>query len=124
MNLTTIPDITAALFSLFVYVSDWDQYGVEDDWRSHVETVKQGKVFRDDCDGFALTAVDLLKEIKIEAWPIVVQGPRIKDYMIHMIVAYKDPRTGQIMALDNEYPGPRTLEKTLSGSGYKIVSRN
>ena len=124
MNLSTIPDIVAALFSLFIYVSDWEQYGVEEDWRSHMETVKQGKKFRDDCDGFALTAIDLLKEIKVEAWPILVQGPRIKDYKYHMIAAYKDPQTGRIMTLDNEYPGPRILEQTLSGSRYKVVSRN
>lgn len=120
MDLSTVPNIVAALFSLFVYVSDTEQYGVEDDKRSHAETVVMGGKFYDDCDGFAFTAVDLLRKIKVPAWTVVVQSRFELDNVYHMIAVYQDPVTKEVMTLDNRYPGPRTLSTTLKGSGYKI----
>lgn len=46
----------------FVYTPDGEQFGVREDWRSHVPDVERGLVWRDDCDGFACTAAELLIE--------------------------------------------------------------
>jgi len=46
----------------FVYTSDKEQYEVNEDWRSHVDEIKAGQVWRDDCDGFAASAMELAVE--------------------------------------------------------------
>lgn len=47
--------------SLFIYMPDADQFpGKYDDWKSYAESVEQGHIFIDDCDGFALTCAELL----------------------------------------------------------------
>ena len=121
-DLSTVSGIAAAMFSLFTYTTDLEQFGVYDDQRSYAQTVKLGKPFKDDCDGFALTAVDLLKEAGIWAWPIVVQASRINDYRVHMIAAFIDPATNEVMALDNNYIGVRSLQATMGGSMYRLAS--
>ena len=50
--------------NLFIYQTDEEMYQVREDWRSHAESVKKGKIFRDDCDGFSLTCAELLYEQK------------------------------------------------------------
>lgn len=47
-------------WELFIYVHDNKQYMVEEHWKSHADLVEQGKRFRDDCDGYALTCAELL----------------------------------------------------------------
>ncbi len=42
----------------FIYTPDGEQYGVRDDWRSHAGEI--GEPWRDDCDGFACTAAELM----------------------------------------------------------------
>lgn len=44
----------------YTYVTDAEQYGVEDQWTSHADTVLAGKPWKDDCDGLASTVLDLL----------------------------------------------------------------
>ena len=107
MDLSTISGITAALFSLFTYTSDLEQFGVPDDHRSYVQAVQKGTPFKDDCDGFALTAVDLFNNAGIKAWTMMVRLPAIRDRKLHMLAVFIDPKTGGVMALDNYYPGSR-----------------
>lgn len=116
----TIEHIAAALFSLFVYTSDMEQYGVVDDRRSHAEAVRAGQKFKDDCDGFALTAIELLRDDGIPAWIITVSVPKVAGGGAHMIVGLKDTATGTVYVLDNRYPGLRTMRQALGGSLYRI----
>jgi predicted transglutaminase-like cysteine proteinase len=45
----------------FVYVPDKIQHpDYFDHWASHADAVEAGEIFRDDCDGFALTCAELL----------------------------------------------------------------
>jgi len=45
----------------FVYVPDKELHPkFFDHWMSHADTIESGIVFRDDCDGFALTCAELL----------------------------------------------------------------
>lgn len=46
----------------FRYVSDLEQFGRKEHWRSAVDAVRKKAVWRDDCDGFALTAAQLAVE--------------------------------------------------------------
>ena len=121
MELNTISQIVAAMFSLFVYTSDMEQFGVEQDLRSHATVVKKGEKFKDDCDGFTLTAIDLLREAKVPAWTITVQLPKVAGSGRHMIVGLKDSETGATYVLDNRYPGLRPMRVALEGSRYRIV---
>lgn len=50
------------VLNLFTYVSDQKNYGKSEDWRSHAKSVNEGKEFKDDCDGFALTCAELILE--------------------------------------------------------------
>jgi len=44
----------------FIYVPDMEQFKQPEHWKSHADEVESGQVFKDDCDGFALTAAELL----------------------------------------------------------------
>lgn len=39
---------------------DWDQYGVEDYWKSYADEVERGETYTADCDDFACTVAELL----------------------------------------------------------------
>jgi predicted transglutaminase-like cysteine proteinase len=54
--------IQSKVFSLFDYVHDIDNYMMMEHWTSHAAAVNEGKRFRDDCDGFAMTCCELLIE--------------------------------------------------------------
>ncbi len=54
--------VFAQVKSGFIWTSDKDQYEVSDDWRTHTDAVRAGEVWRDDCDGFAATAMELAAE--------------------------------------------------------------
>jgi len=123
MNLSTVFGIYAALFQAFVYVPDIQQYGVVEDRRSHVEAVRQGLKFKDDCDGFALTCRDLMGAAGIPAWLVTVELPRLAGGGNHMFCAFVDPADGITKTLDNRYVGIRTYETTLSGSLYRSPRR-
>lgn len=116
MDLATPAKIFAVIYKLFVFTPDIVQYGVIDDQRSHAQEVKQGKKFKDDCDGFALTAQDLLIEAGYQARVLIVKVPGIGNGF-HMIAVYKDH--GVEYTMDNRYPGIRSLEMAMSGSLYR-----
>ena len=47
--------------NLFIWTSDKESHPTYfDHWASHADAVERGDVFRDDCDGFAMTCADLL----------------------------------------------------------------
>lgn len=47
--------------SLFIYLPDKEQFPDKfDDWQSYAKQIEAGSVFKDDCDGFALTCAELL----------------------------------------------------------------
>ena len=122
LPLSTPEEIYIALFRAFIFVSDEEEYGMENDERSHANEVRQGKKFRDDCDGFAITARDLLQSAGIPAWLVIVRNRRnltVRDDGRHMFTAFRDPKDGVTKTLDNRYKGIRTYENTLSGSMYR-----
>lgn len=45
---------------LFVWKADEDVYGTPEHWTSHADAVEREEIFFDDCDGFAMTCVELL----------------------------------------------------------------
>lgn len=51
----------------FIYTPDKEQFGVREHWTSHEDEVKDGLVWRDDCDGFAATAMALLAVLDIKS---------------------------------------------------------
>jgi predicted transglutaminase-like cysteine proteinase len=123
MNLSSVLGIYVALFQAFVYVPDIEQYGVQEDRRSHAEAVREGRKFKDDCDGFALTCRDLMRAAGIPAWLVTVDLPRLAGGGAHMVCAFVDPADGVTKTLDNRYVGIRTYETTMSGSLYRNPRR-
>ena len=61
-----IQSIHSKVSKLFVYTHDQKNYGKTEDWRSHAKAVNEGKQFKDDCDGFALTCAELVLEQNVE----------------------------------------------------------
>jgi len=55
-------EIHKKVWGLFDYVGDKRNYNKMEDWRSHASSVNEGKRFKDDCDGYALTCCELLIE--------------------------------------------------------------
>ena len=122
LPLSTPEEIYVALFRAFTFVADEAQYGMEEDQRTHADAVRQGKKFRDDCDGFAITARDLLQSAGIPAWLVIVRNRKnltVNDNGRHMFTAFRDPKDGVIKTLDNRYVYIRTYENTISGSMYR-----
>lgn len=53
-------EIKNKLDQLFIWSRDRDNFGRDEDWRTHIEAFRVGAVFRDDCDGYMMTAADAL----------------------------------------------------------------
>ena len=51
---------------LFDYVRDQDQFKRREDWRSHFTEANKGLRFKDDCDGFAWTMLDILSNAEVD----------------------------------------------------------
>lgn len=62
MNITLqyLKDLHNRAFRLFRYKHDDKNYQVMEDWRSHADLLAEGKVFVDDCDGYAMTICETL----------------------------------------------------------------
>jgi predicted transglutaminase-like cysteine proteinase len=56
----TIQEVFDKVRNLFIYIPDQEQFNIPDDWRSHADEVDNNQVFRDDCDGFAMTCAEVL----------------------------------------------------------------
>ena len=99
----------------FYYVSDYVQYG-HDRKVSFAKEVKQGKDFRGDCDDFAYTIRDILREKGHKAQTVIVRTSAISGLRKHMVVMvdYK-------YMIDNRYPFVRLWEKGVEGSQYKVL---
>lgn len=55
------PDaVKRRLDGLFVWTRDREQFGRDEDWRSHIAAYRAGEIVRDDCDGYMMTAADAL----------------------------------------------------------------
>ena len=50
------------------WVSDYEQFGVEEHWQSHYKQVLAEEEFYDDCDGAALTKAEMLMHRKVFAF--------------------------------------------------------
>jgi predicted transglutaminase-like cysteine proteinase len=44
----------------FIYTPDSEQFDRMEDWRIHKKEVEAGEIWRDDCDGFAVTCAEML----------------------------------------------------------------
>lgn len=44
---------------LFVWKADEEVYGTPEHWTSHADAVEREELFFDDCDGFAMTVIEL-----------------------------------------------------------------
>lgn len=101
--------------SKFRYVNDDIQYG-RDLRISFAEEVKKGQEFWGDCDDFAYTIRDLLREKGYKVETVIVRTSAWSGNMIHMVVKVDDK-----YMLDNRYPFVRTWDRGMRGSQYELI---
>ena len=102
----------------FHYVSDYVQYG-RDKRVSFAKEVKEGKDFRGDCDDFAYTIRDILREKGHTVQTVIVRTSKLSGSLIHMVVKVDD-----MYMIDNRYPFVRLWENGVKGSQYKLLTKN
>ena len=102
----------------FHYVSDYVQYG-RDKRVSFAKEVKEGKDFRGDCDDFAYTIRDILREKGHKVQEVIVRTSKASGSIIHMVVKVDDK-----YMIDNRYPFVRLWENGVKGSQYKLLTKN
>ena len=56
----SIQEVFTKVRNLFIYTPDQEQYHKPEDWRSHADAIDNNQVFKDDCDGFAMTCAEIL----------------------------------------------------------------
>ena len=75
-------EIADKLHDGFDYVPDAEQYGKREHWTSHEDVIKAGEEWKDDCDGFACSAMWLLDEKDIYATLIFCKVPRMGYHLV------------------------------------------
>ena len=111
----TLNDTLLKVLKSFNYVSDDEQYGT-DRRVSFVKEVKRGETFKGDCDDFAYTIRDLLREKGHKVETVVVRIAKISGRMLHMVVKVDDK-----YMMDNRYPFVRTWKNGMKGSQYELI---
>ena len=100
----------------FSYVSDKEQYG-RDRKISFAKQVKEGKGFKGDCDDFAYTIRDLLREKGYTVQTVIVRTSKISGSILHMVVKINNK-----YMIDNRYPYVRFWKDGVNGSQYKVLT--
>ena len=100
----------------FSYVSDKEQYG-GDRKISFAKQVKEGKGFKGDCDDFAYTIRDLLREKGYTVQTVIVRTSKISGSILYMVVKINNK-----YMIDNRYPYVRFWKDGVNGSQYKVLT--
>ena len=106
----------ADTYSKFHYVSDIEQYGIEEYRVSFAQDVKNNQDFRGDCDDFAYTMRDLLHEQGYNTKTYLVRTSMITGAILHMVLKVREG--DEYYMVDNRYPGIRTWDTGMNGSMY------
>lgn len=81
MSEEIIKEIFFKVKNLFIWKSDLEQFpDYYDNWRSYAEDVESGKIFCDDCDGFAMTCAELLYKKEIDDIRLVMCQTETGEY--------------------------------------------
>jgi predicted transglutaminase-like cysteine proteinase len=96
-----IVDIHKKVWSLFDYTSDDKNFKQPEHWMSHAKEVKEGKRFKDDCDGFALTCCELLIEAGFPKEDVKMVVCQVEDGGWHAVCGIDIEDTTYI--LDNRF---------------------
>ncbi len=91
--------------SLFIWQCDTITFGVPEHWKSFADEVEQGKVFRGDCDNFALTCAELLVRKGMDPAMVRLSFCQVPpEGWGHLVCVAKDHK-GKDMVLDNRQRG-------------------
>ena len=114
MTIEVAKSIHRKVWKCFNYVSDERQYNVPEHWTSHAKEVNEGKLFSDDCDGFAFTCCELLIESGVDRSNILFIVCETETGEGHAVCGFTDGETTWI--LENRYDHVYDWNKR---SGYK-----
>ena len=104
------------VYSKFHYVSDIEQYGIEEYRVSFAHAVRNNQDFRGDCDDFAYTMRDLLHEQGYTTETYLVRTYVLSGAALHMVLRVKEGN--EYYMVDNRYPSVRTWDIGMTGSMY------
>lgn len=121
-ELKLISDVCKLVHSRLEYLPDRTTQGKPEHWQSHAERILASKHYRakDDCDGFALTAADLLALRGFDRSRIVLEFCQMIPNEFHLAVTIRDSGEGDTEGdwmIDNAYPLPVRARHT----GYKWI---
>lgn len=100
--------INGFLKTKFIYTSDLQRYGMVDHWQHHLEEVKNNETFKDDCDGYAYTAVKMAIDLNIPLKRVRLVPVKYKEnnmWKKHVIATIGN------YSIDNRYPHPKNLDE-------------
>jgi predicted transglutaminase-like cysteine proteinase len=93
----TLLEVQKKLWSLFDYVPDQKNYQVPEDWRSHYDAVSRSERFSDDCDGFAMTACEMLLKKEADPDDVMFIICKTETGGMHAVAGYNIGHTTFIM---------------------------
>lgn len=89
-RLSLLNRLQSECWRLFTYVHDHRQYMVDEHWTSHAKLVQEGKMFTDDCDGYACTMAELLLDEGVPASDIHLVYCICENGEAHLVCACTD----------------------------------
>lgn len=75
----------------FIWTADKEQFDLLEDWRSHANSITSGTPWRDDCDGFAATAMQLAHDRGARAGLIFCRTETAEGHLVCGV--FEDDRT-------------------------------
>lgn len=111
-ELKHINDVCRLVHSRITYVPDRQTQGVPEHWQSHASRILESKLYmaKDDCDGFALTAAELLAIRGFDRSRLVLEFCQAVPDEYHLALTVRDP-TGDWL-IDNNYKMPVRVRHT------------
>lgn len=86
----------------FRYAGDLDDKGLVEHWASHADAVRKAGPWRDDCDGYALTAAQLLVEDEnVPTRDVLLAYCHTETGGGHLVCFVQDSVEGQTWVIDN-----------------------
>lgn len=55
--------VHARMGELFVWTSDREVYGLPERWETCIDAYRKGDIIREDCDGYAMTCCDAMRDL-------------------------------------------------------------
>lgn len=88
-RLKLVRDVSNIVHARIIWDSDRKTQGVPEHWQSHAAAILESKFYRtrDDCDGFALTAAELLLHKGFKPEEVWIEMCQMTDGSYHLVTS-------------------------------------